>query len=115
MRATYHQWGGGRSVYARVRELLNLNLGQANAARYPILAQIARDYLPVQGSSVPSERAFSSAGLDDDKRHGGVSAETFGILQFVKTYYKDLRRQEVATKRAKEEATRATWTETSAI
>lgn len=63
---------------------------------------------------MPSERAFSSAGLDDDKRRGRISPEMFGTLQFVKTYYKDLRRQEVASKKATEEATRAAWTKTSA-
>ena len=35
------------------------------------------DHLPVRAPSVPSERAFSSAGLDDDKRHSKISAETF--------------------------------------
>lgn len=86
-----------------------------NAARYPVLAQIARDYLPVQGSSVASERAFSSAGLDDEKRRGRILADTFGTLQFVKTHYKDLRRRDCALQKATEESTRAAWTKTSAI
>ena len=62
---------------------------------------------------MPSERAFSSAGLDDDKRRGRLSPETFGALQFVKTYYKDVRRQEVGSKKAEEEVARTTWTKTS--
>ena len=94
---------------------LVLNPGKANAAHYLVLAQIARNYLPVQGSSVPSERAFSSAGLDDDEHRGRISPETFGILQFVKTYYKDLRHQEVGSKRATEEASHSAWMKTSVI
>ena len=84
-------------------------------ARYRTLARIACDYLPVQGSSMPSERAFSSAGLDDDKRRRKISPDTFGTLQFIKTYYNDLRRQETASKKAAEEATRSTWTNTSVV
>jgi hypothetical protein len=96
-------------------KLSKINLGQANAARYPILAQIACDYLPVQGSSVASERAFSSAGLDDDKHRRRISADVFGTLPFVKTYYKGLRRQDSTSLKTTEEAIRAAWTKTSAI
>jgi len=83
--------------------------------RYPVLAQIAHDYLPVQGSSVPSERVFSSAGLDNDKRRGKTLPEMFGTLQFVKKHYKDTRRREVGSVKAAEEITRTAWTKTSAL
>ena len=76
---------------------------------YPVLAQVTRDYLPVQGSSVPLERAFSSASLNDDMCHGKTSLEMFGTLQFVKKYYKDLRCQEAASVKTVEKATHATW------
>ena len=110
-KAICHQWVGGRSVRICIhQELLGLNCTQVNGVRYPVLAQVACDYLPVQGSSVPSERAFSSAGLDDDKCHGKTSPEMFRTLQFVKKYYKDLCCQEAASVKTVEKATRAAWT-----
>ncbi|KAF8644227.1 hypothetical protein AX14_009480, partial [Amanita brunnescens Koide BX004] len=56
---------------------------------YPTLAKIARDYLAIQGSSVPAEHAFSSAGLTDTVQHNRLSPETFGALQLVKSGYKN--------------------------
>jgi len=37
-----------------------LQFWKANAYNFPTLAAMAKDYLTVQASSVPSERAFSS-------------------------------------------------------
>jgi hypothetical protein len=36
--------------------------------QYPTIFRMAMDYLPVQPSSVPCERAFSSSGLTDTKQ-----------------------------------------------
>ena len=87
-----------------------LNTSQDNAARFPTLARIALDHLPVQGSSVASERAFSSAGLDDDKSRGKISATTFGRLQFVKAHSKEKRCRETLVEEAADDAQRVTWT-----
>jgi hypothetical protein len=57
--------------------------------QYPTLAKIARDYLAIQGSSVPSERAFSGGGLTDTKSRNSLSPETFEALQILKSCYKD--------------------------
>ena len=35
---------------------------KAHAHEYPVLSMMAKDYLTVQASSVPAERAFSSGG-----------------------------------------------------
>jgi hypothetical protein len=43
--------------------------------------------LAIQGSSVASERAFSSAGMTDDLRCNWLEAEAFGKLQILKYAY----------------------------
>ena len=75
----------------------------------PTLAKIALDHLPVQGSSVASERAFSSAGLDDDKRRGGISANNFGCLQFVKAHCRGERHREIVAEKLESDVQRAAW------
>ena len=62
---------------------------QHHQTQYPTLARIARDYLAIQGSSVPSERSFSSGGLTDTKSRNPLSPETFEALQILKSCYKD--------------------------
>ena len=49
---------------------------------------MARDYLAIQGSSVASERAFSSAGLTDDIRRNHTETEAFGKMQVLKYAYR---------------------------
>lgn len=57
--------------------------------QYPTLARIARDYLAVQGSSVPSERAFSSGGLTGTRLRGRLSPDIFEALQVLKSGYRN--------------------------
>ena len=49
---------------------------------------MARDYLAIQGSSVASERAFSSAAISDDLRCNKTESKAFGNLQVLKFAYK---------------------------
>jgi len=49
---------------------------------------MALDYLPIQGSSVPCERAFSDAGLTDTKQHARLLPENFGPIQVMKNKFK---------------------------
>ncbi|KIL54482.1 hypothetical protein M378DRAFT_43966, partial [Amanita muscaria Koide BX008] len=56
--------------------------------QYPILSRIARDYLAIQGSSVASERAFSSGGLTTTLLRNKLSPEHVEALQMVKNGYK---------------------------
>ena len=57
--------------------------------QYPTLSCIARDYLAIQGSAVPSERAFSSGGLTATSRHNKLSSRTFESLQLLKSAYRN--------------------------
>lgn len=50
---------------------------------------MAKDYLAIQGSSVPSERAFSLAGLDSIKRRNALKSDIFEALQILKSVYKN--------------------------
>ena len=51
------------------------------------MSKIAKDYLPIQGSTVPSERAFSSSGITATTRRNVLLPETFGALQVLKSAY----------------------------
>lgn len=50
---------------------------------------MARDYLPIQGSATPSERAFSSASLTDTKQRNRLAPDTFKALQLLKSAYRN--------------------------
>jgi hypothetical protein len=49
---------------------------------------MARDYLAIQGSSVPSERAFSSGGITGTSARNQLNPETFEALQLLKGGYR---------------------------
>lgn len=72
-----------------------------NALRYPILSRIARDYLAIQGTSVASERTFSSAGLTDSNRRRRLTPDNFASIQIAKGSLKHKRTRD---KKAKEQA-----------
>lgn len=55
---------------------------------HPTWAKIARDYLAIQGSAVPCERAFSSSGLTGTDRRHRLSPQTFEALQLLKHAYR---------------------------
>lgn len=62
---------------------------QKHSTQYPVLSRMARDYLPIQGSATPSERAFSNASLTDDKQRNQLAPETFEALQNLKSVYRN--------------------------
>ena len=51
------------------------------------MSKIAKDYLAIQGSAVPSERAFSSSGITTIPCRNCLALETFGALQLLKSAY----------------------------
>jgi hypothetical protein len=57
--------------------------------KYPTLRCIARDYLAIQGSATPSERAFSSGGITGSARRNRLSTEIFEALQVLKSAYRN--------------------------
>ncbi|KZV97891.1 hypothetical protein EXIGLDRAFT_810395, partial [Exidia glandulosa HHB12029] len=52
--------------------------------QYPTWASLARDYLPVMGSSVSSERAFSGGGLVITDHRGSLKGDVVEALQSIK-------------------------------
>jgi hAT family C-terminal dimerisation region len=59
-----------------------------HSRQYPTLFKMACDYLAIQGSSVASKRAFSSAAISDDLQHNKTESKAFGNLQILKFAYK---------------------------
>ena len=60
---------------------------QKHSGQYPVLVRMAQDFLPIQGSSTPSERAFSNALLTDDLQRNQLTPEMFEALQILKSAY----------------------------
>ncbi|KAG1824990.1 hypothetical protein EV424DRAFT_1320601 [Suillus variegatus] len=54
-----------------------------------MLAHIACNYLPIQGSSVPSKQAFSSGGITSTVQCNALASSTFGSLQLLKAVYRN--------------------------
>ena len=50
---------------------------------------MVRDYLAIQGSSVPSEQAFSGGGLTGTRLRGRLTPELFEALQILKRAYRN--------------------------
>ena len=57
--------------------------------QYPTLSCIARDYLAIQGSAVPSERVFSSGRLTATAHQNRLSGDIFEALQILKSGYRN--------------------------
>jgi hAT family C-terminal dimerisation region len=50
---------------------------------------MAQDYLAIQGSATPSERAFSSGGLTGTKNRNCLNGAVFENLQLLKSAYRN--------------------------
>ena len=61
---------------------------QINASVFPTLYAMAMDYLPIQASSVPCERIFSSSAETDTKRRNHIGAPLMEALQMQKFMFK---------------------------
>jgi hypothetical protein len=56
---------------------------------YPTLRHTARDYLAIQGSATPAERAFSSGSLTGTRLRNRLSIEVVEALQLLKSAYRN--------------------------
>jgi hypothetical protein len=50
---------------------------------------MARDYLAIQGSATPSERAFSSGGTTGTAKRNRLKPDVFEALQLLKCAYRN--------------------------
>lgn len=50
---------------------------------------MARDYLAIQGSATPSERAFSGGGITGTANRNRLTVESFEALQILKSAYRN--------------------------
>jgi len=60
---------------------------QHQAVEYPTLSRMAWDYLAIQGSATPSERAFSGGGITGTPNCNCFSVASFKALQLLKSAY----------------------------
>ncbi|KAF5380029.1 hypothetical protein D9615_006171 [Tricholomella constricta] len=58
-------------------------------SHYPTLARMARDYLAIQGSATPSERAFSGGSLTGVALRNRLDVQVFEALQLLKSAYQN--------------------------
>src|ERR1700682_3666564 len=62
---------------------------QHHSVQYPTLSKMARDYLAIQGSATPSERAFSSGGTTGTAKRNRLKPDVFEALQILKSAYRN--------------------------
>lgn len=60
-----------------------------NRTVFPTVYAMAMDYLPIQATSVPSERVFSSSSDTDSKKRNRIAPVLFEALQILKSVYKE--------------------------
>lgn len=61
-----------------------LSVAQLNETTWPTIFAIAVDHLPIQASSVPCERAFSSSAETDTKKWNRINPVLMEALQMLK-------------------------------
>lgn len=81
-------WGVSFKIHLLyIWHVFGVSACQLYSRQFPTLAHIAKDYLAIQGSSTPSECAFSSSGITATPCHNSLQPTTFSTLQIVKFRY----------------------------
>lgn len=70
-----------------IQDLTTLH-SKTHQKQYPTLYAMAVDYLPIQATSVPCERAFSSSAETDTKKRTRLHPTLVESLQLMKFYFK---------------------------
>jgi hypothetical protein len=60
-----------------------------HSRQYLTLTRIAKDFLAIQGSSIPSKHAFSSGGITGTAHRNSLHPTTFAALQILKAGYRN--------------------------
>ena len=81
-------WQVRIGLHFRQYIILKFYFLQANESVFPTLFAMAMDYLPIQSSSVPCERAFSSSAETDTKKRNRIHPALMEALQLLKYAYK---------------------------
>jgi len=88
-------------------------LCKANKMEFPTLFAMAMDYLPIQATSVPCERVFSSAKETDTAKRNRISPvlmEAIQLLKFsLKTERLDFMEGRITSLAVMNEAPKPTW------
>jgi hypothetical protein len=69
-------WGVSDRLLHHLSPLTQSKL-QHHSIQYPTLSRMARDYLAIQGSATPSERAFSSGGTTGTAKRNRLMPKAF--------------------------------------
>jgi hypothetical protein len=77
----FHFWEVSKSIIERRNSSLP---EKVNKAEFPTLYAMAMDYLPVQATSVPCERVFSSAKETDTVKRNRINPVLMEALQLLK-------------------------------
>ncbi|KAK7157104.1 hypothetical protein R3I94_007001 [Phoxinus phoxinus] len=66
-----------------------LSWWKTSRSRYPHLAELARRYLRIPGTSVRAERVFSTAGIIVNKKRSALDSENVDLLVFLANNLRD--------------------------
>lgn len=82
--STFDTLGFWKVGFLQIPVISILICPQTHEFTFPTIFRIAMDYLPIQASAVPCERAFSSSAETDTKKRNRIKPELMEALQVLK-------------------------------